>query len=131
MAIHENTEIIRQCDVCGKKEGTHLKSSDFYDMPPTLVIKDYDGNKIIVSMEIDVVPFDVDDDNEIMEDVVDSYMDSHNPQIIPIQQIMSMAQSPQQMEYQPIPPSIVCKACYHGMVYMLSNYGKFDKMEEF
>ena len=45
---------IRTCDICGKTEFEHLKSKDFFYEPPALIVKDYEGQELKLSLQLNI-----------------------------------------------------------------------------
>jgi len=123
MAIINEKNSVRVCDLCGKREGVHIKSEGFYDTAPSLIIKNYDGVPLIFKLDI-VVNAESTNVNNILGDVMQSYEKIQQPptiQLIPYSV----------MEKQIKGDKVVCKKCYTSLVNMISKYGKFNKVEEF
>ena len=69
MSINKTTMITRTCDLCGKQEGDHIKSKDFYKEPPSLIIKNHKGKQVKLSLEVKVEEYDKDNISHTLEDI--------------------------------------------------------------
>lgn len=133
MAIQTKTKRIRICDMCGKEEGKHLKSSDFYDEAPIVSIKNYDGVTMNFQLNVDCWPTDEEYElDEKLGDVIGIHgMYSQSPQITQVIPIGSMLQTNMINNSVEQPEYVVCKQCYKIVVDMITKCGKFDEVEEF
>jgi hypothetical protein len=133
MPIRNETNEIRICDLCGKEEGKHLSSKDFFTEAPTVVVKNHEGTPLSFQLNIDVYEPELEDE---IENTLDDVITSHDMMQMPQQQNpnirmipLGMIQIQEGEEY--IDPYVICKGCYGTLVDMISSYGKFDKIEEF
>jgi len=120
--------IVRQCELCGKSEFEHLKPKDFFEETPALVVKNYLGEEVVISMNIGMEPYNKGKYQDKLEDVMDSYMNSERQPAL--MQMTPFGPIPM-MEDTNVEPLTICKTCFKGLVNMLSKYGKFDKVEVF
>lgn len=136
MPIRTETKEVRVCDLCGKEEDKHLKSSDFYTEAPILMVKNFSGKTMMFQLNIDIWSENEEDKIELkLGDVLSDYDMRTQPtptgsmpfvRLIPINMMQQL----------PIldnnePEYIVCKACYYTLANMITTYGRFDKVEKF
>ena len=151
MSSNKKTMITRTCDLCGKQEGDHIKSKDFYKEPPSLIIKNHKGKQVKLSLEVKVEEYDKDNISHTLEDILKSYqsvhqeitydsLDDENTQALDnLNNIMppKMAQLLQSLYMKELDydrsktEGVLCKSCHTAMVKMVSQLGKFDKKEVF
>jgi len=133
MPIKNDVKQIRICDLCGKEEGKHLKSKDFFEEAPVLIVKNHEGASLSFQLNVDMWHDDPDESENTLYDIINQHDELSNPRpqqpqafinIIP----MNMVQ-PEQIDT--VSDFIVCKVCYNNMVNMIRNYGKFDKETNF
>jgi len=129
----EKQQIVRVCELCGKREFEHLKPKDFFAETPAMVFNHHTGDTVKVSLHLEIEPWDVkytDKKESKLQDIVDSY-ESHSEELPPMQMTpmgpMPMAMFTGGDELSPPEPT-VCKTCFNGMVNIISQYGKFDKV---
>ena len=60
MSIKKHLTITRTCDLCGKQEGVHLKEKDFYKEAPCLIMKNYKGKDVKISLNVSLENYDKD-----------------------------------------------------------------------
>ena len=121
-----NQRVVRKCELCGKSEFEHLKSKDFFDEAPSIVVKNYLGEDVQLTIEIGLKSYHGNSYKDKLGDVMDSYMNMGQPVI----QMTPFGPMPM-MEDNQLEPLIMCKSCFTGMVKLITKYGKFDKVEVF
>ena len=150
MSINKQLTITRTCDLCGKQEGVHLKESDFYKQAPSLIMKDYKGKDVKVSLDLKIDNYDKDNIETTLDDIMNSFKQSHqelNYDVLDNENLGGISEKYQHV----LPPNILnllqeyyfkqfeveqrksvfCKKCYKAMVSLISRFGKFDKNEVF
>lgn len=132
MPVNTENKIIRTCELCGKTEGKELKSADFYDEAPIVKIKNHAGEIFNFQLNIDCWPDE--EDSDILDDVLESAdFFARQTQIAQMPQLPFVVMQPVEKEQseQNVVEYTVCKVCFNMLVKIISNYGKFDKVENF
>ena len=123
MPLKTTSTYIKVCDLCGKEEGKHLESSDFFNKPKSINIKDYNGKMVTFELNIDLADpvSDIKLDTTLV-DVINSY----NSQKVAPESLIAM-----NMKKPFEDTTILCKRCYDAIVDIIVKNGKFDKPETF
>ena len=77
MSIDKKYTITKTCDLCGKQEGDHLKSKDFYKEPPSLIMKNHEGKQVKLTLEVKIEEYDKDGVTTTLEDILNNFQDLH------------------------------------------------------
>jgi hypothetical protein len=147
MSINKKVMVTKTCDLCGKQEGVHLKKKDFFTEPPSLVMKNYKGEDVLLTLNVNIEKFDKSEEDIVLEDILETYRESHQElqesiadtspipfkyhnalprdvlQVIQYYYMKAMREEENQ--------GILCKHCHKEMVKLISKLGKFDKIEIF
>lgn len=120
-------KLVRSCEFCGKEEFRELKSTDFFDEEPTIVIKNYKGEQIKFGLSLFTESHEEDPKQDKLMDIHENYMNPIHTMII---------NGPDGNEFldelpQTTSSLTLCKVCYRGLVNTISRFGKFDKVEVF
>ena len=123
MPLKTTSKYIRICDLCGKEEGKHLKSSDFFEKPRSINIRNFGGKFLTFSLDITATDADYDTSfDDTLNDVLRSYK---SQKVSPESLVVVNMKKPFQDS------TILCKKCYNTLVDMISKNGTFDKPENF
>jgi|MDSZ01.1.fsa_nt_gb hypothetical protein len=152
MSIKKHLTITRTCDLCGKQEGVHLKEKDFYKEAPCLIMKNYKGKDVKISLNVSLENYDKDNIESTLDDIIKSYKQTHqdlnyealrdedenmggisdkNYYSLPTN-IVNLLQDYYFKQFEKEQrKSVICKKCYKSMVSLITKFGKFDKDEVF
>lgn len=152
MSIDKKYTITKTCDLCGKQEGDHLKSKDFYKEPPSLIMINHKGKQVKITLDVKIEEYDKDGVTNTLEDILNNYQGIHqelnydaveDPNTQKLDDISSMMPPKiarllqdiymKELDYanRSNNQGVLCKTCYTAMVKMVSKLGKFDKKEVF